>query len=592
MARDYSDLTREELIETLQKLEEIKYGLIWNVEATKEQFEKEAQNAVPVLEGIKEKQLISDLFGPVHIMIEGDNYHALQILSYTHKEKVDIIYIDPPYNRGEGDFMYNDNYVDKDDPWKHSKWLSFMNKRLRLAQDLLKESGIIFISIDDNESAQLRLLCDGIFGSNNHLATLYIKVRYEGKTLVEDAGIQKVIETVYVYGKTQSAKLNQQKTPYVLDKFHWKIIETDKPTRTKLGGKTVEIFRPGQYEVRKVKPSLEGLKEIWASGKVLDGNSSGRYFRDYLMERKTVDGCGVLYKVHDLGDDILGYRYFTGPKQEHASRGKYYQGVPKAVVANEEMSEKNVPIVNYYEFSDAFGNCRNEGGIDFRYGKKPVAFLKTLLELGIAAGNIECTILDFFAGSGSTCHAVIDLNTQNKTKHQCILCTNNESGIATEVCYPRLMNIILGSESKYEARKNVRGLGGNLRYFKTNFIPDNSSEASLKMRVAENATQIICLQEGIHREVYSTDYYKVFNEGDKTVIIYHSIESASLPEVEKHFKNIEGEKIFYIFTLGTEPEIDVAECQERGIRVEPFPQKIIQVWEDTRKLSNGNGRKK
>src|SRR5699024_8677917 len=88
------------------------------------------------------------------------------------KGKIDVIYIDPPYNTGNKDFIYNDRYVDKEDSYRHSKWLSFMEKRLRIAQELLSDTGVMFISIDDNEVAQLKLLCDDIFKIENVLGIL------------------------------------------------------------------------------------------------------------------------------------------------------------------------------------------------------------------------------------------------------------------------------------------------------------------------------------------------------------------------------------------------------------------------------------
>ena len=134
---------------------------------------KRCKNELPVLEEDKNKEIVTDKEKPVNILIEGDNYHALSVLNYTHKGKVDAIYIDPPYNRGTGDhFIYNDKIVDKEDAYRHSKWLSFMEKRLKLAKNLLKNSGVIFISIDDNEFSQLELLCDDIFGEKNNIASL------------------------------------------------------------------------------------------------------------------------------------------------------------------------------------------------------------------------------------------------------------------------------------------------------------------------------------------------------------------------------------------------------------------------------------
>ena len=152
------------MLKVIEKLESRKkYGLIWDEEKTKEQFEKESENAVPVLKEVKGKEIKTDLAKPTNILIEGDNYHALSVLNYTHQGKIDVIYIDPPYNTGNKDFRYNDNYVDKEDVYRHSKWISFMSKRLRLGKNLLSNTGVIFISIDDNEIAQLKLLCDEIF---------------------------------------------------------------------------------------------------------------------------------------------------------------------------------------------------------------------------------------------------------------------------------------------------------------------------------------------------------------------------------------------------------------------------------------------
>ena len=138
MPNDYSKLSREGLLKVVEKLESRKkYGLIWDEERTKEQFEKESENALPVLKEVKGKEIKTDPSKPVNILIEGDNYHALSVLNYTHQGKIDVVYIDPPYNRGGSDFKYNDCYVDKDDSYRHSKWLSFMNKRLRLLKPLL-----------------------------------------------------------------------------------------------------------------------------------------------------------------------------------------------------------------------------------------------------------------------------------------------------------------------------------------------------------------------------------------------------------------------------------------------------------------------
>src|SRR4030042_7188109 len=200
----------EKEIEKLKKsVKKKKYGLVWM--DVPEAFENDLENKLPILTEIKDKAIINNDNKPTHILIEGDNYHALTCLNYTHKEKIDLIYIDPPYNTGSDGFRYKDKRlidkfpdgqaVPKDHPFRHTYWLSFMRKRLELARNLLKNNGFIFISIDENEYSQLKLLCDEIFYESNFIMPIYVQVRYPGKTLVEDMGIQKLIETVLVYRK-------------------------------------------------------------------------------------------------------------------------------------------------------------------------------------------------------------------------------------------------------------------------------------------------------------------------------------------------------------------------------------------------------
>jgi adenine-specific DNA-methyltransferase len=133
-----------------------------------EEVEERLRSELPVLVEDKEKFVPSDNpDAPNHILIEGDNLEALTTLAYTHEGKIDVIYIDPPYNTGNNDFIYNDSYIDSEDTFRHSKWVSFMYKRLKLAKQLLSDRGAIFISIDENEVAALRLLGDEIFLSKN-----------------------------------------------------------------------------------------------------------------------------------------------------------------------------------------------------------------------------------------------------------------------------------------------------------------------------------------------------------------------------------------------------------------------------------------
>ncbi len=200
MAKDYSQLSKEELLSIVERLESRKkYGLIWDEETTKEIFEIQSRNALPIVKLSKSREIKSKKnVGLPNILIEGDNYHALSVLNFTHQGMIDVIYIDPPYNTGSGDFKYNDRFVDEEDAFRHSKWLTFMSKRLRLAKNLLTEDGIIFISIDDNEHAQLRMLGDEIFNEKNFVGT----ITWEKRTKAQN---------------TETAKeMFQSKTEYIL----------------------------------------------------------------------------------------------------------------------------------------------------------------------------------------------------------------------------------------------------------------------------------------------------------------------------------------------------------------------------------------
>ena len=145
-----------------------KYGLVF--EEHREEIDEVLDTHTPVL--TENRDLFIDNGGQMNFLIEGDNLASLQLLEKTHKGQIDLVFIDPPYNTKNGDFGYDDTRIDLTDNFRHSKWISFMNVRLSLARKLLKDDGVIFIAIDDNEQAALKLLCDKLFGEENFLANI------------------------------------------------------------------------------------------------------------------------------------------------------------------------------------------------------------------------------------------------------------------------------------------------------------------------------------------------------------------------------------------------------------------------------------
>ena len=311
-----------------------------------------------------------------NMLIHGDNLIALQALQQDYAGRIKCIYIDPPYNTGSA-FEYYDDDVE------HSIWLNLLYKRLVLMRELLTDDGVLCCQIDDSEGSYLKVLLDEVFGRSNYLNTFYIQVRYPNKTLAEDSDYQKIIEQCHVYAKQKSqAKLNRPKAEYGIEKFKWKINELEHGEVVELGGKRVEIFKPGQYSIDEIEPSLTGLKETWATGSLARVKASaGEFFELYLAERKQKDGLGCLYKVEGIGEDGLGYRYISGPKRASANKGKFYSGIPLNRL--EELknggSYKYLPVSNFLDLAGSFGNCRSEGGVGFTGGKKPEILLQTLL---------------------------------------------------------------------------------------------------------------------------------------------------------------------------------------------------------------------
>lgn len=410
-----------------------------------------------------------------NMLIHGDNLIALKALEQDYAGKIKCIYIDPPYNTGSAFEYY-------DDGLEHSEWLNMMRPRLEILHNLLADDGFFCCHIDDSESHYLKVVLDEIFDRKNYLSSFYIRVRYPDKTLKSDMDFHKEIEQVFVYRKSECAVPNFNVDEVGFEKFTYEIKELSDGQEIVLGGKRVIKFNNSQYTIIKKQVGDEyGLKEVWASGTILDGNSSGRFFRDYLTGRYNVDGYGVLYKVFGIGDDRYDYRYFTGPQREGATKGKYYQGVPMDKL-NLEKVEKKIPINSFYDMAGNFGNCRLEGGVGFRGGKKPEILLQTIMNYFTKEGDL---VLDSFLGSGTT------IAVAQKMNRRWIGIELGEH--AYSLCKVRLDNVIDGDKTGISKDLNWQG-GGGYKFYELapSLLVSNPKLPTIKQINPEYTFEMMC----------------------------------------------------------------------------------------------------
>ena len=557
---NYDNMTKEELINYINSLNEElngKYGLIWDKEKEPEQIVVDCDKFIPILSEIKEKNIAND--GVDNLLIEGDNFHTLSVLNYTHKESVDMIYIDPPYNTGNQDFIYNDKFVNIDDGYKNSKWLNFMSKRLYLARNILKEDGIIAISIDDHELAQLIMLCNKIFGESNFISCMPRKTTEHMRVnaLYE---LQNLNDYVLLYGKNKAlVDLNKnvtgekefsnsdEKGMYLLKPFQNSGANGTRKARPNL-------YYPIYYDEKSKEFSLEkkpGMVEILPKKvKFEDGR--------WLWSREKFE----------KDKNMLEYRNGTMYRKE------YY----------DENADNN-KYESYKTWLDSFPNrlgasSLKELGLDgaFEYSKPPqlIEFLVNLCR------KKDSVILDFFAGSGTTGQAVLSLNKKDNGKRRFILCTNNENNICENVTYKRLKNAICGHE-------NFEPLKGNLKYYKTDFVDNNGTRDQLYYDLTEKCIPMLCVKSGTYELIEKTKEYAIYSNENRTEYscVYFDIFGESYDKFIEKVKGINEHKNLYIFSLSEY----VNEENFDGITnysIEAIPYKILDLYKNVVKMSKEN----
>ena len=512
---------------------------------------------MPVLTEVKEKKIQNDKNDLNHIMIEGENYHALSTLCYTHNKKIDVIYIDPPYNTGNKSWIYNNNYVEKDDKFKHSKWLSFMEKRLTLARKLLTNDGVMIIAIDDNEQAYLGVLLDEIFkdwerhcvtivhnprgvqGKNfsyNHEYAFFIFPRLKKKR-INDAVRKEVLERNFRVDGGNSPRNTARNCFYPIYVKDMQIIGFGDVCSDTFSPKNQTIERSdGVFEIYPV--DIQNIERKWSFAR-----QTVEDIKDSLIVKKTTRG----YEIKRLKDKSS---YKTVWQDSKFDANEYGSKLLNSILPNS----------------------------GFSFPKS----IYTILEcLKAVINNKDTTILDFFAGSGTTGHAVLEFNKEDGGKRQFILCTNNENnngngngGVAEGVCYPRLKKVMNGyTNSK---KQKIDGLGGNLRYYKTDFVNQVRTDND-KRKLVNKSTEMLCLTENtFDKIVEEKNSYAIFQNSKKiTGIIY---DEDAIDNFKEAIKKLDKPLTIYVFSYDHTYDKEDFKDIEYLVEIKPIPEVILNIY--------------
>lgn len=517
------EITQEELDMIINGLNKNKkYGLVW--EHHPEDVDLELKDGTFSIEELADKRIMKDGDGRKNLLLEGDNLHSLMMMKEAGIT-VDVIYIDPPYNiLNEKGFKYNDKRIDNNDSYRHSKWISFMGRRLNLARDLLMDDGVIFISIDEHEQSQLKLLMDEIFGEENHLMTTVRKTK--SMTGDDGTGINVQHDFLVFYARNKLKVKLQGKEK---DFKSYSNPDDDPNGPWTSGDPTAKSGSDGtNFPIRNPY-----------TGKV-DYPSSGRYwaFNKSTFE-KYLDSGRIKYKKEHKENErgFIFKRYKENLKNTHNP-------------FNSLVFSDNL-YLNSNGTTDLNSVIEN---VEFSY-PKPVKLIKTLIK---SHPNKDITVLDFFAGSGTTGQAVMELNEEDDGNRRFILCTNNENNICEEITYERNKRVITGKWSK----SDVVPIPNNLAYYKVDIINKNEVSFEEKQKAdINNEIYMLLMEDELNMKENNEDYGILENKEVKVLFIKKEIVNNKIRSLEiekfdklhvpivlnsdKFFKDLEESKVIY-----------------------------------------------
>lgn len=612
--KDLTDISNDEkayLIELVNTKK--KYGLVW--EDKPEDVEEQLRSMLPVFKEVKERAIVAENpEAPNHILIEGDNLHALTALSYTHEGKVDVIYIDPPYNTGkENEFRYNDKWILKDDPFKHSTWLAFISKRLKVAKNLLANDGVFICHIDENEFDALNLLLETeIFTTSDFLGVIiWNKLNPKG----EVTGVATMHEYVLIYAKNKENFKNLDNILTRAKPNATKILNKAKNLFSKIGKKQIpetikEVIKPFNY-------SKDLLKDFEVN---YDLELVNKEFQAWLSKQDFSGGEKGYKFIDDNGDVYQSVSMAAPDKPEtrshrqliHPTIGKPCPTPDKGWRCTDETmdnylnknlvifgkDEKTQPRRKYllkenmfevtpslYNNGSSDENLMKDLKLNFPYPKVTSAsmyFLKNIHP------NPK-VILDFFAGSGTTLHATMALNAEDGGNRQCILVTNNENNIAEEVTYERNKRVIQGyTNAKGE---QIEGLSNNtLRYYQADFVLSERTEINRRLLTARS-TELLCIKENCFIDItkdvsINEKQAKLFSNGlgKYMVVVYHTRnQDQAIEQLSGIIADLDTTEKVKVYAFSPEKEIiedDFYKVADK-ITAVPLPDSIYNAYRAT-----------
>lgn len=554
--QDYTNWTKEQLIEQLKSFEETKkYGLVWvnKKEDVKEKFKLYS----PLLSLNPKKCFFENDKSENNIFIEGDNLDSLSILNYSHKGKIDVIYVDPPYNTGATNWKYNNSYVDSEDPYRHSKWISFMYFRLHLARTLLSEEGIICITIDDYEFPRLFMVMEEIFGSNNFLGNVIIRNNPGGRKSKRKVAAQHE----YAIFFSKNPQVSIAKIDIEIENKSHKYKKNDK-------GELIEwrnLRKEGSDSM--AKPGSDRFYPIYFDSdtgeissskilpiKILPLDSKG----DKRIWRRSKDDVDVLFKKNELKIKKTSY----GNQVYFQFKGGLSGETPKSLQLDNKFSASEYGTK---ELDNILGERES-----FNFPKSKHAVAQCIK---IASSKKDAIILDFFAGSGTTGQAVLELNNEDGGNRKFILCTNNENKIADEVCYPRISKIMGGYQNK--VGEFIKGLGGNLKYFNIINVLRGEKDSDKKI-LANNINDLICLKENTFNKFLVKPDFQIYKSIFLYVVIIHDI--LSINEVKKELRKFDLPIKIYVFSLGDDDLEDEFLDIKNIVKIDIFPNPLFKTY--------------